>query len=98
MATSKIDRSSEILFNELSTPVSDLNTYYTGDAQRIRILRWGGSNTAHTPVNINSGFCISYWSSANYACQLAMVTGSTRIYTRECSGGTWGAWKSVNPA
>lgn len=98
MATSTVERNAEILFNELSTAVSDLNTYYTGDAQRIRILRWSGSGTSHAPTSSNSGFCISYFSSANYACQLAMVTGSTTIYARRRSGGTWSEWTSVTPA
>lgn len=81
-----------LLFNELSTSISDFNI--THSEVRIIFGLWS-SSTAHSPGGSYRGFFIHLSSSDNYAIQLAAnIQYGDKLFIRNKMNGTWNEWKT----
>lgn len=77
--------------------VSNVNHISVFPDNKISISIWN-ENTVDTPfklglVPFGNGFSINYSIGPNFKSQLSMAVGSTSIFTRACSNGTWTSWE-----
>ena len=85
------------LSDQINTLSTDANTITIG---KVELFKTDGS-TLNTPYKqgltpYQANVILSYASSANYAVQLALLTGNTPMYVRSLKNSTWTLWKPVN--